>query len=228
LDLASTLPKPDFDQLKKPCIVFNIKVTATTHPQQILRRIAARGRGWALTPHDFTDLGDDRSIGMALTRLVRSGKIRRIGHGLYDQPCLHPLLGQVGAGTDSVVNAIARKRNLRLLPSPALAANQLGLSTQVPARLVYHTDGAPTRLTLGKLQIDLRRNTGRLLGLAGRSSGLVAQALRDVDKDKVTPEHLRRVRAHLTVPARQQLLQDLPPVPAWMRPHFRQIASNDD
>jgi hypothetical protein len=214
--------------LKKPCIVFNVKVTTTPHPQQILRRIAARGRGWAFTPHDFTDLGDDRSIGMALTRLVRSGKIRRIGHGLYDQPQPHPLLGQVGAGTDAVVAAVARKRNLRLLPSPALAANQLGLSTQVPARLVYHTDGAPTRLTLGKLQIDLRRNTGRLLGLAGRSSGLVAQALRDVGKDKVTDEHLRRVRGHLTAPARQQLLQDLPLVPAWMRPHFRQIASNDD
>lgn len=164
---------------------------------------------------------------MALTRLQRSGKIRRISHGLYDQPHTHPLLGQVGAGTDAVVDAIAHKRNLRLLPSPALAANQLGLSTQVPARLVYHTDGAPTRLTLGKLQIDLRRNTGRLLSLAGRSSGLVAQALRDVGKERVTDDHLNRVRAHLPARARKQLLQDIIKVPAWMRPHFRQIASND-
>lgn len=205
-----------------------MKAATATHPKQILRRIAAKGRGWAFTPHDFTDLGDDRSIGMALTRLQRSGKIRRIRHGLYDQPHAHPLLGQVGAGTDAVVDAIARKRNLRLLPSPALAANQLGLSTQVPAQIVYHTDGAPTRLNLGNLQIDFRRNTGRLLSLAGRSSGLVAQALRDVGKDQVTDNHLARVRAHLPASARKQLLQDLAQVPAWMRPHFRQIARNDD
>jgi hypothetical protein len=214
--------------LKKPCIVFNMKVATTNHPQQILRRIKAKGPGWAFTPHDFADLGDPRSIGMALTRLMRSDHIRRIGHGLYDTPHSHPLLGKVGAGTDAVVDAIGRKRNLRLLPSTATAANQLGLSTQVPAQLVYHTDGAPTRVNLGNLQIDFRRNTGRMLALAGRSSGLVAQALRDVGKDKVTPDHLRRVRDHLPPSARKQLIQDIHLVPAWMRPHFKEISRDDD
>ncbi len=205
-----------------------MKLASAPHSQTILRRIAAKGRGWAFTPHDFADLGDSRSIGMALTRLLRSGKIRRIGHGLYDQPHSHPLLGKVGAGADAVVNAIARKRNLRLLPSPALAANQLGLSTQVPARLVYHTDGAPAQVTLGNLQIDLRRNSSRLLGLAGRTGGLVAQALRGVGKGQVTADHIRRIRHRLPAAARKQLLQNLPLVPAWMRPHFREIARNDD
>ena len=134
----------------------------------------------------------------------------------------------MGAGTDAVVDAIGRKRNLRLLPSTATAANQLGLSTQVPAQLVYHTDGAPTRMMLGNLQIDLRRNTGRMLALAGRSSGLVAQALRDVGKDKVTPDHIRRVRDHLPASARKQLIQDIHLVPAWMRPHFKEISRDND
>jgi len=201
---------------------------ATNKSQQILRRIKAKGRGWAFTPHDFADLGDPRAIGMALTRLTRSGKIRRINHGLYDVPHSHPILGQVGAATDSVIDAIGRKRNLRLLPSAATAANQLGLSTQVPARLVYHTDGAPTRVMLGNLQIDLRRNTGRMLALAGRSSGLVAQALRDVGKDHVNAGHLQRVRDQLPASARKQLLQDIHLVPAWMRPHFKEISRDDD
>ena len=61
-----------------------------------------------------------------------------------------------------------------------------------------------------------------------RRSGLVAQALRDVGKDNVTDDHLARVRTHLPASARKQLLQDLPQVPAWMRPHFRQIARTDD
>lgn len=202
-------------------------VATTNHPQKIRRRITAKGRGWAFTPHDFSDFGDPRSIGMALTRLVRSGEIRRIGHGLYDHPHPHPLLGQVGAGTDAIVDAIARKRNLRILPSTAAAANRLGLSTQVPARLIYHTDGAPARVLLGNLQIDFRRNAGRMLAVAGRASGLVAQALRDVGKGKVTADHLRRVRDHLPVAARKQLAQDIDLVPAWMRPHFNEINRDD-
>ena len=209
-------------------MVFNMKTTSPSLTDSVLRRITAKGRGWAFTPHDLADLGDPRAVGMALSRLLRAGKIRRIGRGLYDRPHPHSLLGQVGAGTDAVVQAVARKRNLRVLPSPAAAANQLGLSTQVPARLVYHTDGAPTRLKLGNLTIDLRRNTGRLLGLAGRPGGLVAQALRAVGKDQVTKNHLRIIRDRLSDPIRRQLLRDLPLVPAWMRPHFRQIAHTDD
>jgi hypothetical protein len=202
--------------------------TAPNQTQKILRRIKARGAGWAFSPHDIYDLGDPRAVSMALSRLTRSGKIRRISPGLYDVLHNHPILGQVGASMDSIIDAICRKRNLRILPSTAAAANQLGLSTQVPARLVYHTDGAPARVMLGNIQIDLRRNTGRILALAGRPSGLVAQALRDLGKDKVTADHIQRVRAQLRSAARKQLLQDLQLVPAWMRPHFKTIARDDD
>jgi len=191
----------------------------------ILYRVAAKGSGWAFTPNDFADLGDPRSVGMALTRLVRDGKIRRIGRGLYDKPHPHPILGQVGAGVDAVVAAVARKKNLRVLPSTAVAANQLGLTTQVPAKLVYHTDGAPTDLWLGRLHIVFRRNSGRMLSLAGRVSGLVAQALRDFGNGSVTADHIRALRTRLTVDQKKTLLADIDRVPAWMRPHFNAIAS---
>lgn len=199
----------------------------TSLGQQVLRRVAAKGRGWAFTPHDFADLGDPRSVGMAFTRLMREGKIRRIARGLYDQPHSHPLLGQTGATADTVVAAVARKKNLRLMPSTAVAANQLGLSTQVPAQMVYHTDGAPAAVQLGRLNIVFRRNSGRTLALAGRTSGLVAQALRDIGKDRVTPTHLRTLRAGLTRAARKQLTEDTVRVPAWMRPHFRELTRTD-
>jgi hypothetical protein len=195
--------------------------------QRILALVATKGRGWAFKPHDFADQGDPRSIGMALTRLVRDGKIRRIARGLYDSPHPHPILGQAGATSESVIAAVARGRHLRLLPSPQVAANQLGLSTQVPAQIIYQTDGAPAKVQLGKQQIVFRRNTGRSLALAGRSSGLVAQALRDVGKDKVTPDMIQHLRQRLDASAKQQLADDLTLVPAWMRSIFQQITRND-
>jgi hypothetical protein len=191
--------------------------------RQILRRVAAQGRGWAFTPHDFAITGDQRAVAMALTRLLRAGKIRRIARGLYDQPHDHPVLGQTGATADAVVAAVVRKKNLRLVPSAAVAANQLGLSTQVPAQMVYHTDGASANVQLGKLKIVFRRNSGRMLALAGRASALVAQALRNTGQGKVTAAHLKTLRAGLTRAARKQLTEDVARVPAWMRPHFREI-----
>ena len=147
--------------MKKQCIIFNMihLLPAKSLNQQILARVAKKGRDWAFTPHDFADMGDPRGVGMALTRLVRDGKIRRIARGLYDCPHPHPVLGQAGATADSVVAAVARGRHLRLLPSPQVAANQLGLSTQVPAQMIYQTDGAPAKVQLGNRQIIFRRNT---------------------------------------------------------------------
>lgn len=223
-------PSGSLDMLKKQCIIFNMKADPTDSPinQRILRRVAKKGRGWAFTPHDFADLGDPRGLGMALTRLVRQGKIRRVARGIYDSPRDHPVLGQAGATAEAVVDAVARGRHLRLLPSPQVAANQLGLTTQVPAQMVYQTDGAPAKVVLGNRQIIFRRNTGRNLALAGRASGLVAQALRDVGKGKVTPDIIRHLRKRLDSAARKELEQDILLVPAWMRPHFREICQADD
>jgi hypothetical protein len=67
-----------------------------------------------------------------------------------------------------------------------------------------------------------------MLALAGRHSGLVSQALRDLGKDKITADHIQRVRTQLPVSARKQLLQDIHLVPAWMRPHFNSISRDDD
>jgi hypothetical protein len=215
--------------LKKQCTLFNMKNALPTksNPDQILRRVAKNGRGWAFTPHDFADLGDPRGVGMTLTRLVRDGKIRRISRGIYDCPHPHPVLGQTGATADAVVDAVARGRHLRLLPSPQVAANQLGLTTQVPAQMIYQTDGAPAKVLLGRRQIVFRRNTGRNLALAGRASGLVAQALRNVGQGKVTPDAIQHLRQRLDAAAKKQLTADLTLVPAWMRPIFHQITRDD-
>ena len=216
--------------MKKYDSIFNMPRSSPprSHPLEILRRVAEKGRGWAFTPHDFADLGDPRSIGMALTRLVRDGKIRRIARGLYDCPHPHPVLGEAGATSDAVVDAVARSRHLRLLPSPQVAANQLGLSSRVPSRMIYQTDGAPAKVVLGNWQIVFRRNTGRRLALAGRASGLVAQALRDVGRDKVTTDVIEHLRHRLDADAKEQLMADVTLVPAWMRPIFLQITRPND
>lgn len=196
--------------------------------ESMVRRIRAKGAGWAFTPSDFADLGDPRSVGMLLTRLSRQGRIRRVRRGLYEVPRAHPLLGSVGAGTDAIAQAIARRDALTLLPSGAHAANALGLSTQVAARTTYGIAGrSRIQPGSGKSEIAFRRRSTRAMILAGRASGWVSEALRNIGRANLTPARLRPLRARLGATDRRQLLDDLRYVPAWMRPLFIDLARDD-
>lgn len=195
---------------------------------KLLRRIRAKGAGWVFTPSDFADLGDPRSIGMVLTRLSRKGTIRRVQRGVYEVPAQHPIIGIVGAGADSVAHAIARRDALKLLPSGAHAANVLGLSTQVSAKTAYGIAGhSRVQPVAGKAQIVFRHRSPKAMALAGRASGWVAEALRNLGRAHITADRLHPLRDRLGAKEKKQLLDDLRYVPAWMRPHFNELARAD-
>ena len=101
---------------------------------KILSRIYGRGRGCVVTPGDFLDLGSRQAVDLALHRLVKKGTLRRLAHGLYDYPRVDADLGPLSPTTDAVVKALKGRDNILLQPSGGYAANQLGLSDQVPIR----------------------------------------------------------------------------------------------
>ena len=102
----------------------------------IWRRIQAKHRGWVFTPKEFTDLGLRAAIDQALSRLQRSGQIRRVAQGIYEFPRVHPHIGILSPSPEAVAKAVAAKTNSRITVSEAKAANLLGISTQVPAQNV--------------------------------------------------------------------------------------------
>jgi hypothetical protein len=204
-------------------------MNATKKPAQsidsrILARIHGRGRGSVLVPGDFLDLGSREAVDLALFRLAKKGTIRRLARGVYDFPKEHPVLGPLSPSAETVARALAGRDRTRIQPAGAFAANALGLSEQVPAKVVFLTDGASRTVKIGPTTIQLRRTTPRNMAAAGRLSGLLIQALRELGQEHVTParrEHLKR-----TIPAdkRKELVKDLPLAPAWMHPIFRELA----
>jgi hypothetical protein len=127
--------------------------------QKIKNRIKGKGRGWVFTPKDFVDLGSRSNVGTILQRLVLQGHIRQVSRGIYDYPRHHPVVGDVPASARQIADAVARTTGDHLRPTGAQAANQLGLTTQVPAKLAYVTTGKPKKIHLGKQVIDLQKNT---------------------------------------------------------------------
>lgn len=195
--------------------------------KSIAKRIKGGSRGSVYTPNHFSDLGPRTAIDKALSRLAKSGDIRRISRGVYDYPIIDPFLGELSPTIEAITKALTHRDRNRLQPSGAYALNLLGLSEQVPAKIVFLTEGESRKLKIGPMNIELRRTTPKNMAAAGRLSGLVIQAFRALGKYHVTKERIAKLKASLPLKERTALLKDIALAPAWMHSIFRELAEED-
>lgn len=189
-----------------------------------MKRARARGRGCVFTPSDFLDMAGRSAVDQALSRLAKRGQLRRLARGLYDFPKVHPKLGPLSPAPDDVAQALARETGSQVQIAGARAAHALGLSTQVPAKSTYLTDGPSRRVVLGKRVIDLRHASPKHLIAPGSPAGTVVQALRHVGPVRaadVTQVAVRRLSAK----DKKTLASTAAQAPAWMRPTLVSIAN---
>jgi Family of unknown function (DUF6088) len=194
---------------------------------QISRHIQRCARGSVFLPDTFAAFGSRAAVDKALQRLVKEGKLRRLSRGLYDKPRHDDLLGILWPSVDSIVKAIAGKDKLRTQPIGVYAANMLGLSEQVPAKVVLLTDGISRKVQAGPMQIQFKRTTPKQMAAAGRLSGLMIQAFKSMGALHITPAHIERLIRIIPAAERAKLMKDLALAPAWMRPLMRQVAQED-
>ena len=144
---------------------------------RIMERVSAHGRGqWVCTPKDFLDLGSRQAVDQALSRLVKAGRLRRAGRGLYDLPRRSSILKRPApVDLDAAVAALARRDGIRIMPDGATAAHGLGLTGVVSAKTCYATDGASRMVEIDGRTIRFRRAGSRVMRWTGRPA---AQALR--------------------------------------------------
>jgi hypothetical protein len=183
---------------------------------KILDRAKAVGSGSALTPKAFADLGTRAAVDQALSRLARAGKIRRISRGVYDVPKNHPTFGPLSPNPDAVARAIADQWGYRLQPTPARAANALGLSSQVPAQIVYLIDGGSRKIKVGNQIIQFKHAGPRALLGAGTPEGVALQAIRAFGPDHLTDSVIRQLRQNLPSTAKTGLKKLAHHAPQWM------------
>lgn len=193
----------------------------------ILKSIRGRGRGSVFVPADFLEFGSREVVDVVLHRLSRSNTIRRLARGVYDYPKNHRVLGLLQPSAESVARAMAGRDRTRLQPAGAYAANMLGLSEQVPAKAVFLTDGPSRKVKIGKQTIELRQTTLKNMAAAGRLSGLLIQALRELGKDHITTDRVNHLKRTIPLKDRQSLMKDIRLAPAWMHPIFRELAEEE-
>src|SRR5262245_54736941 len=146
--------------------------------------IRLRGRGKVFTSKDFLDLGGRDAVDQALSRLSRGGDIKRIGRGLYHYPRMNARLGiAVSPDADDIAQALARQTGTRVPPAGAVAATRLGLSTQVPGKLLYLTDGYSREVEASDLVFTFKHVAPKEFPPGSPTSAAVFQALRHLGQD---------------------------------------------
>lgn len=136
---------------------------------QILDRMEQAAPFGAWTPVDFLDLGARDAVDQALHRLTRGKQIRRFARGLYDKPKTNSLTGKsTNPDSYAVIDALSRRDQTRMLIDGITAANDLGLTNAVPAKIVIHTDARLKSLKLGNLIIVFRKTAPSKLYWVGR------------------------------------------------------------
>lgn len=201
--------------------------TASPHSidTQISLLVQQSDAGTVFTPDAFAQLGSRAAIDKALQRLVARQALRRLSRGLYDKPRTDEILGTLWPTVDAVVQAVAGKDKLRTQPAGVYAANMLGLSEQVPAKVVLLTDGISRTVKAGPMQISFKRTTPRQMAAAGRLSGLLIQAFKCLGAQHITPARIQHLREQIEPTERAKVLEDIALAPAWMRPHLRAVAA---
>ncbi len=134
------------------------------------------------------------------------------------------MLGEILPPVEAVAKALAARDYVKLQPFGGYAANLLRLSDQVPARVVFLTDGKPRTIRFGNQTIELRRAMPRMMAAADRMTGLVIAGLRFIGKANITSERVAHLRQLLSADDRRRLIEDIRLAPAWMHRFFRAIA----
>lgn len=204
---------------------------------RLLARIASNPHEvW--TPSDFADLGGRAVIDKTLQRLTAAGDLRRIDRGLYDRPRKNELTGRPTVPDyRAVIRAVARRDQVRIVVDGMTAANDLGLTTAVPARIEVLADARLKPIKLGNQEIHFKFAAPSRLYWADRPAMRVVQALHWM-QDMLTQDDERQrvetaLRRLLADPKHGQAIHDdlragLSALPIWMQEIVRRLLVSTD
>ena len=184
---------------------------------KVYKKISKIKRGTLLFPEDFHTLGSSEAIRLALHRLEKEKQIVRVAQGIYVRPLISKYLGEVLPSAEDVANGIAKRDRIRIVPTGVYSLNALGLSTQVPMKLVFLTDGAARVVKIGKRTIKFKKTTPKNLLAKGKISSLVIQALREIKINYVTKAEEKKIIDLLKKENPKDLLHDIKLAPVWIQ-----------
>lgn len=188
---------------------------------KIVEAIKKIPKGNLIFPEDFQELGTSEAVRLALHRLEKDTTITRVAQGIYVRPKSNKYIGKLIPTAEEVAEAIAKRDRIRTLPTGSYALNALGLSTQVPMKIVLLTDGSPREIKVGNRTIKFKKTTPKNLSAKGDISKLVIQALKEIGLNNQTEIEEARIIELLKKENPQNVMHDSKLAPVWIQKIMR-------
>lgn len=185
--------------------------------KDIYGRIASLEGGSVIFASDFLDLCTERQAGRVLTELETKGEIKRLARGIYCKPTV-TRFGPLYPDVSKIVEAVAQRDHVQVLPSGYTSANMLGLSTQVPMAYTFITSGSSRQLTADGKTINLQRAVPRNFAYKTRLAALIVQALKATGAENIGPEEISALKNAIDKhPDKDAFRGDVLLMPVWMK-----------
>jgi hypothetical protein len=176
--------------------------------------INAQPEGVLIRSLDLEHLVNRNQASRQLARLARHGRLMRVARGMY-VTVTASRFGPVPPPVDKVVQSLSRITGHAIVRHGAAAANALGLTTQVPVRQIYLTDGRARTLTLGTQIIEIRHAPKWMLVLGDSLAGDVVRALEWLGPD-LAEQAVGKLAGRIDQDEWRVLLGIRHRLPAWM------------
>jgi len=184
---------------------------------EIIEYVKKKRRGRIYFADEFRKFGNNDAVRQALSRLCRKKILIRLAAGIYLFPRIDKEIGTLFPSIETVAKIIAKREKTRYIPTGAYALNALGLSMQVPTKVVFLTDGTPRIVKIGKkATIKFKRTVAKNLSFKGKISSMVIFALKEIGKDKVRDEHFQKIKDALQLEKRENIVYDANLAPVWV------------
>lgn len=182
----------------------------------IEQKLESNQKGSIVFPNDFVQLGSEEAIRQALSRLVKEKKLIRLAQGIYLYPEIDSEFGVIYPSMESIAKAIARRDKMRIIPTGVYALNRLGLSTQVPLKALYLTDGTPRTIKIGNRTIDFQRTSPKILDIKNELLVLLVTALQTLGKENITSEIKSKINEIIAFDTENNIFDELYKAPTWI------------
>jgi len=194
----------------------------------IIKYIQRNRHGKIFFADEFRKFGSNDAVRQTLSRLCKKNVLIRLSAGIYLYPQHDKLIGIVYPSIETIAKTIAKREKTRLIPTGAYALNALGLSTQVPAKVVFLTDGTARIVKVGKrATIKFKRTVAKNLSYKGKISLLAISALKEIGKDKATDEQLQKIKEALQQEKRENIIYDANLAPVWISNIILKLIENE-
>ncbi len=167
---------------------------------------------------DFTELGNYEAVRKSLQRLTKEKNIKRIAKGIYFLPKKHERLGIIYPHAEQIAIAIAKRDKARIIATGSTALNLLGLSTQIPLKIVFLTDGSARNIKVGNQTIEFKKTNPKNLSIEHRLTNLIIQALKAIGEKHVTKEQVDKIQTIIDQSGEREFIyQNLKNAPVWVQ-----------